>query len=55
VLKWCLLFPKEAEKDWIADTDIEFCIGALQYYIKFWLFSAEVAFYVIGRRRTNGG
>jgi len=55
VLKWCLLFQKEAEQDRVADTDIEFCIGALQYYIKFWLFSAEVAFYVKGRRQTNGG
>jgi len=37
---------KGAEQDRIADTDIEFCIGALQYYIKFLLFGAEVACHV---------
>jgi len=54
-MKWCLLFRKEAGQDRIADTDIEFCIGALQYNIKLWLFSAEVSCYVKGRRRSDGG
>jgi len=51
-MKWCLLFQKEAGQDRIADTDIEFCIGALQYYIEL---SAEVACYVKGWRQGDGG
>jgi hypothetical protein len=46
VMKWHLLFQNKAEQGRIADTDIEFCIGAHQYYIEFWLFSAEVVCHV---------
>jgi hypothetical protein len=45
VMKWHL-FQNEAKQGRIADTEIDVCAGSHQYYIEFWLCSAEVVCHI---------